>query len=68
LVILYTDGITEARRGRECFGMPRLLAEIEKRHALPVDEILTGIMQAVFDYDGANLQDDATLLVLRYAC
>ena len=66
LVILYTDGIPEARRGHECFGMPRLLAEIENRHALPVDEILTGIMQAVFDYAGANLQDDATLLVLRY--
>ena len=46
--------------------MPRLIAEVEKRHTLPVDEILSGIMQAVFDHCAANLQDDATLLVLRY--
>ena len=66
VVVLYTDGIPEARCGHECFGMPRLIAEVEKRHALPVDEILNGIMQTVFDHCGANLQDDATMLVLRY--
>ena len=67
LIVLYTDGIPEARRGRECFGMPRLLAEIEKRHSLPVDEILSGIMQTVFDHCAGSPQDDATMLVLRYA-
>jgi serine phosphatase RsbU (regulator of sigma subunit) len=67
LVVLYTDGITEARRGHECFGMPRLIAEVEKRHTRPVDEILSGIMQSVFDYSPGSLQDDATMLVLRYA-
>ena len=66
VVVLYTDGITEARCGRECFGMPRLIAEVEKRRALPVDEILSGIMQTVFDHCARNLQDDATMLVLRY--
>jgi serine phosphatase RsbU (regulator of sigma subunit) len=67
LVVLYTDGIPEARRGRVCYGMPRLLAEIEKRHTLPVEEILSGIMQTVFDHCAGSLQDDATMLVLRYA-
>ena len=66
LVVLYTDGIPEARRGHECFGMPRLLAEVEKRHTRPVEEILSGIMQTVFDYSSGSLQDDATMLVLRY--
>ena len=66
LVVLYTDGIPEVRRGRECFGMPRLIAEVEKRHSQPVDEILSGIMQTVLDYCSGSLQDDATLLVLRY--
>jgi serine phosphatase RsbU (regulator of sigma subunit) len=67
LVVLYTDGIPEARCGHECFGMPRLIAEVEKRHALPVEEIVSGIMQTVFDHCGGSLQDDATMLVLRYA-
>jgi serine phosphatase RsbU (regulator of sigma subunit) len=66
LVVLYTDGIPEARRGHECFGMPRLLAEVENRYTRPVDEILNGIMQTVFDYSSGSLQDDATMLVLRY--
>jgi sigma-B regulation protein RsbU (phosphoserine phosphatase) len=66
LVILYTDGIPEARRGHECFGMPRFIAEIEKRQALPVEEILEGVLQAVFAFASENLQDDATMLVLRY--
>jgi serine phosphatase RsbU (regulator of sigma subunit) len=66
LVVLYTDGIPEARSGHECFGMPRLIAEVEKRHALPVEEIVSGIMETVFDHCAGSLQDDATLLVLRY--
>jgi serine phosphatase RsbU (regulator of sigma subunit) len=67
LVVLYTDGIPEARRGHECFGMPRLIAEVERFHAYPVDEILTGILKTVFDYSACAPQDDATLLVLRFA-
>ncbi len=67
LVVLYTDGIPEARCGHECFGMPRLIAEVDKRHALPVEEIASGIMQTVFDHCAGCLQDDATLLVMRYS-
>ena len=66
LIVLYTDGIPEARRNRECFGMPRLIAEVEKRYTQPVDEILNGILGTVMDYCGGVAQDDATLLVLRY--
>jgi len=66
LIVLHTDGIPEARHNHECFGMPRLIAEVEKRHAQPVDEILQGILQTVMDYGGGALQDDATLIVLRY--
>ena len=66
LVVLYTDGITEARHGRDSFGLPRLLAEIGKRHAQPVEEILAGVLRTVFDFCEGNPQDDATLLVVRY--
>lgn len=68
VVVLYTDGIPEARRGHECFGMPRLVAQIEKSHTLPVDEILESAMKAVFEFAATDvLQDDATMLVLRYS-
>jgi sigma-B regulation protein RsbU (phosphoserine phosphatase) len=67
IVVLYTDGIPEARRGHECFGMPRFITEIEKRYTLPVEEILNGVLKAVFAFGSEALQDDATMLVLRYA-
>jgi serine phosphatase RsbU (regulator of sigma subunit) len=66
LVVLFTDGIPEARRNHECFGMPRLIAEVERRHQQTVEAILQGILAAVMDYCGGRPQDDATLLVLRY--
>jgi serine phosphatase RsbU (regulator of sigma subunit) len=66
LVVLYTDGIPEARRGTECFGQQRLLAEIERRHREPVETILDGVMHTVFDFCAASPQDDATLMVMRY--
>jgi sigma-B regulation protein RsbU (phosphoserine phosphatase) len=67
LVVLYTDGIPEARRGHECFGMPRLIAESREtprpaRRRNPERHHAT-----VFDYGPGSLQDDATMLVLRYA-
>jgi serine phosphatase RsbU (regulator of sigma subunit) len=67
LVVLYTDGISEARRGTECFGQQRLLAEIERRHDQPVAKILDGVMHTVFDFCAASPQDDATLVVMRYS-
>ena len=66
LVVLFTDGILDARRGEARFGLPRLLAEIEKRHTQPVDRILDGVLHAVFDFCAATPQDDATLLVMRF--
>ena len=66
LVVLYTDGIPEARHGHDAFGLPRLLAEIQKRHAQPVQEVLTGVLDAVFAFCEGAPQDDATLLVMRY--
>jgi serine phosphatase RsbU (regulator of sigma subunit) len=66
LVVLYTDGIPEARREHEPFGLARLVAEVEQRHAAPVQEILSGVLRSVLDFCGGNPQDDATLLVLRY--
>jgi len=66
LVVLYTDGIPEARHGHDAFGLPRLLAEIQKRHAQPVQQVLTGVLDAVFAFCEGAPQDDATLLVMRY--
>ncbi|MFJ6722417.1 PP2C family protein-serine/threonine phosphatase [Streptomyces sp. NPDC091259] len=68
-VLLYTDGITEARdnRGRE-FGLAQFTDFIIRHHAdgLPVPETLRRLMHAVLDHHGGRLNDDATVLCLEW--
>ncbi|MFI9122431.1 PP2C family protein-serine/threonine phosphatase [Streptomyces bikiniensis] len=68
-VLLYTDGVTEARdaRGNE-FGLERFTDFVIRRHAdgLPVPETLRRLIRAVLDHHGGRLDDDATVLCLEW--
>ncbi|MDQ1033989.1 serine phosphatase RsbU (regulator of sigma subunit) [Streptomyces sp. V3I8] len=68
-LLLFTDGITEARDrdGRE-FGVERFTDFIIRHHAdnLPVDETLRRLMHAVLDYHQGRLEDDATVLFCEW--
>ena len=69
LIILYTDGITEAiNSGKEQFGEQRLIETIMDSRDLSPDELVDRIRQAVADFSGDEPQfDDQTLMVLRVA-
>lgn len=68
-VLLYTDGITEARNseGRE-FGLERFVDFIIRRSAdgLPVPETLRRLIRSVLQYHDGRLQDDATVLLVEW--
>ncbi|MFI5822314.1 PP2C family protein-serine/threonine phosphatase [Streptomyces rishiriensis] len=68
-VVFYTDGITEARGadGGE-FGLERFTDFIVRHHAdeLPVAETLRRLVNAVMEYHGGRLQDDATVLLCEW--
>ncbi|MFE9851669.1 PP2C family protein-serine/threonine phosphatase [Streptomyces sp. NPDC005576] len=68
-LLLFTDGITEARDtdGRE-FGVERFTDFIIRHHAdsLPVDETLRRLMHAVMEYHQGQLEDDATVLFCEW--
>lgn len=68
-VLLYTDGITEARdeEGR-AFGARRLIEYAERSSAggLPAHETLRRLSHAVLDHQRGQIQDDATLLVIDW--
>jgi phosphoserine phosphatase RsbU/P len=69
-VVLYTDGITEARdEDRNFFGMDRFVDMIERCAAdrLPAPETLRHIMQSILEHQHGELQDDATLLIVQWA-
>ena len=69
-VLLYTDGVVEARTpdGEE-FGLDRLrdFLEREATSPHPAEELLRRLVRAVLDYQGTALRDDATLLLLQWA-
>ncbi|OQC66818.1 MAG: Stage II sporulation protein E (SpoIIE) [Euryarchaeota archaeon ADurb.Bin009] len=67
LVLLYTDGVTEAIDSHEKqFGEQRLIETVTGCHDLPSREIVDRIRRAVADFSGDEPQfDDQTLMVLR---
>ncbi|MGW7331563.1 PP2C family protein-serine/threonine phosphatase [Streptomyces sp. NPDC054840] len=68
-IVLYTDGITEARRtpGEE-FGLDRFIDFLIRHHAdgLPVPETLRRLIHAVLEHHDGSLQDDATVLFCEW--
>jgi len=64
-VVLFTDGVTEARNSAdEEFGEARLLRVLEDHRALAPGELQEEILRAVAGFSGGHWTDDATLLVL----
>lgn len=66
LVVLYSDGITEAENAKgEEFGELRLLGMIEQNCERPLAEIQDLVLEAVREWSGDELEDDLTLLFVR---
>lgn len=65
VLVLFTDGVTEADREGELYGEERfetLLGSIADR---PVENLCQEVIDAVVDYGGRELRDDVTVLALR---
>jgi sigma-B regulation protein RsbU (phosphoserine phosphatase) len=66
LLLLFSDGITEAGRTRgEEFGETRLAEALRTRRRLPVSEILSSLVSAVLTFADEAHEDDLTLVGLR---
>ena len=69
-LLLYTDGVTEARDpSGEMFGVDRLVDFVERHAAdrLPVAETVRRLSHAVLDHQGGPPRDDATLMLLEWS-
>ncbi|MFB3925638.1 MAG: SpoIIE family protein phosphatase [Syntrophales bacterium] len=67
VLVLYTDGVTEAiNQNREEFGLDRLIRFVMRNNALPAVELIHGIEKEVMAFaEGQPQFDDITLLVLK---
>jgi phosphoserine phosphatase RsbU/P len=64
-LVLYTDGITDARVAGELFGEARLHAVLRAEAGRAAAEITGAVEAAVRDFQAGPPLDDAALLVLR---
>jgi len=65
VLLLYTDGVFEARWGEEQFGLERLETAFARVADRPPQEIAEVLIKAVREFAGGVLADDVTLLVLK---
>jgi len=65
IILLFTDGITEARNdNNEMFGMPRLVKLFGENAHLPVDQIVEKLYNDVLQFQSKQM-DDITLVILK---
>jgi serine phosphatase RsbU (regulator of sigma subunit) len=65
LLLLYTDGVTEARSGDEFFGEERLGRLVKRQQASP-DKLPGQILDRVLEFSGATLRDDLAIMALSF--
>jgi sigma-B regulation protein RsbU (phosphoserine phosphatase) len=67
LLVLYTDGITEAENSQgEEFGLERLSAVIRRDSSLSAKELMDNIFQSAEAFcQGVGFSDDATVLIVK---
>jgi phosphoserine phosphatase RsbU/P len=66
-VVLYTDGVTEARRDRQFYDDDRLRAAIANTDRLPAQELADRIVAEVLDFQRGDARDDIAVVVIKVA-
>ncbi|KLL10919.1 MULTISPECIES: PP2C family protein-serine/threonine phosphatase [Protofrankia] len=64
MLLLYTDGVTEARRGREQYGDDRLRALVANTEPASADQLTSAVEAAVIDFADGPPQDDIAILAV----
>jgi sigma-B regulation protein RsbU (phosphoserine phosphatase) len=66
LLVLYTDGVTEARRDRRLFGLEGLMPLVAAADHDPA-AVTGAVVGAVLDFQGGDPRDDIAVLTLGHA-
>ena len=64
-LLLYTDGVTERRRGKVQFGPERLLALAARTAGRPARQVVAAVRDAVERFSPDPATDDVALLAVR---
>jgi serine phosphatase RsbU (regulator of sigma subunit) len=64
-LVLYTDGVIEARRGGENYGDARLDALLAANQGIPAAELARAVVDDCRAFTGGDLTDDCAVVVIR---
>src|SRR5205823_233820 len=64
-VVLFTDGVVEARRDRELYGLERLDETLVRGAALDAEELAATVVEDCRSFVGGGLGDDCAVVVIR---
>ena len=64
-LVLFTDGLVEARRNGEEFGIERACRVLEAERSSPLTTRIERLIDAARRFDEANLRDDVVVLALE---
>jgi sigma-B regulation protein RsbU (phosphoserine phosphatase) len=64
-LVLYTDGVVEARRDGELYGDERLDALLAERHELSARALAAAVAEDAREFAGGDLSDDLAVVVIR---
>jgi serine phosphatase RsbU (regulator of sigma subunit) len=67
-MVLYTDGITEAKNKKnEEFGYDRLATTLLEVKALPAKQIQSHLVSRLYDFsETRNINDDYTTMIVKF--
>lgn len=64
-LLLYTDGLIEARRGKELFGFERLKTFTEKNASANAQDLVNLLYKECLDFGQGRLLDDLAAIVIK---
>jgi serine phosphatase RsbU (regulator of sigma subunit) len=64
-IVLYTDGVIEARTGGDLYGTDRLDALLAAKRELPAAELARAVTEDARSYAGGELSDDLAVVVIH---
>jgi serine phosphatase RsbU (regulator of sigma subunit) len=65
LLVLYTDGLTEARAGEQLFGEERVAGILRRDPGQDVTALCKSMLEAARDFSAEPLTDDVAILAIR---
>ncbi|MBV8980877.1 MAG: SpoIIE family protein phosphatase, partial [Acidimicrobiia bacterium] len=65
LVLMYTDGLAEARAGEQLFGEDRIATAVRRDTGIEAQVLTKSLLQAAREFSSGPLRDDVAILAIR---